>query len=96
MARNGEEAIGLVREQLFDMILMDLEMPVMNGVETTAAIRAIGNEKNVDTHHHHNRHTEDEIFNKLNTSHFSGAIIKPFLPGKIKQLIAANCHQQSD
>ena len=41
-AKNGEEALRLSQEQSFDMILMDLEMPVMNGIETTIAIRALG------------------------------------------------------
>jgi two-component system, NtrC family, response regulator HydG len=33
-ASNGEEALSLSREQAFDVILMDIKMPGMNGVET--------------------------------------------------------------
>lgn len=39
-AWNGKAAVDLVATQSFDLILMDLEMPEMNGFEATAAIRA--------------------------------------------------------
>lgn len=39
-AYNGEEAIQLVRENEFDVILMDVQMPVMNGFDATKFIRA--------------------------------------------------------
>ncbi len=39
MAANGKEAISRAREQRFDCILMDIEMPVMNGLEATRIIR---------------------------------------------------------
>ncbi len=38
-ARNGEEALRLARELSPDIVLMDLLMPVMNGVDATIAIR---------------------------------------------------------
>jgi PAS domain S-box-containing protein len=38
-AENGEEAIARVREQVFDLILMDVQMPVLDGFETTLYLR---------------------------------------------------------
>jgi DNA-binding NarL/FixJ family response regulator len=41
VASNGEEAIELVRKHDYDVVLMDVNMPVMNGVEATKAIKKL-------------------------------------------------------
>jgi PAS domain S-box-containing protein len=38
-AENGQEAINFLKENHADIILMDLQMPVMNGIEATKYIR---------------------------------------------------------
>jgi CheY-like chemotaxis protein/HPt (histidine-containing phosphotransfer) domain-containing protein len=39
LAVNGKEALEMLRQKSFDMILMDIQMPVMGGVEATRWIR---------------------------------------------------------
>lgn len=40
IARNGLEALNLFEREPFDLILMDIEMPELGGIETTARLRA--------------------------------------------------------
>jgi CheY-like chemotaxis protein len=39
---NGQDAVKAVKVHPYDVIFMDLNMPVMNGLEATATIRALG------------------------------------------------------
>ncbi len=39
-ADNGEDALALIAERHPDVVLMDLRMPVMDGIETTRQVRA--------------------------------------------------------
>jgi len=43
LAVNGRQAIEMLEEQPFDVILMDIQMPVMGGVEATRLIRVSKN-----------------------------------------------------
>jgi signal transduction histidine kinase/ActR/RegA family two-component response regulator len=41
VVENGAEALAAVRERRFDLVLMDIKMPVMDGVAATRAVRAL-------------------------------------------------------
>ena len=56
LACDGEEAVAAVENGGFDLILMDVQMPKMSGLEAAAAIRSLRTRHNPPrAHHRHDR-----------------------------------------
>ena len=77
---NGEEAISILDEQKFDMILMDIEMPIMDGLEATPIIRSKDNIPIIALTAHH----MPEKLEEFRKAGMDGHIIKPIDMPKFK------------
>lgn len=77
-AANGQEAYDLFCKNRYDLVLMDLRMPVMDGFESTALIRKVDPEIPVIALTASAFENEKE---RALSNGFSGYFIKPFLPG---------------
>ena len=87
-ARNGKEAIHLIEEKKIDLILMDIEMPVMNGLETTKIIRNEMKEPICNTPIIAlTAHNPNDFFQNFSEVGFNDLICKPYLIEKITDTI---------
>jgi CheY-like chemotaxis protein len=89
---DGIAALGVLQKKKFDMILMDINMPIINGFETTRRIRATGNDTPIIalTAYDKGEITEDAISSGMND-----IIIKPFEPVKLFQVILGQINKKS-
>ncbi|MBC8768137.1 response regulator [Arenibacter sp. BSSL-BM3] len=95
IAENGLIAINMAIENTYDMILMDLQMPVMNGFEASKAIRESGNPLNkVMPIYALSASTGMDIKNQLGEYGIDGLICKPFNPTELFKTLTTILQQK--
>lgn len=96
-ANNGKEALEKVIDNDFSMVLMDIEMPIMNGLESTKKIRNLENKKKAKVPiialSAHNINDMSEEFDEAG---FSDFLPKPYSAQKVKEIINKFCLKQSE
>jgi CheY-like chemotaxis protein len=75
-ADNGQEAVDLVKSGSFDIVLMDLQMPVMNGFDATKEIRTFSQVPILAL----TANQDEEEANFCRSIGFNSYITKPFKP----------------
>ncbi|WP_264554180.1 response regulator [Flavobacterium sp. N2038] len=81
---DGFGALKILEKEYFDLILMDINMPLMNGFETTKRIRLNGIKTPIVAL---TAFDKDEITDEAISSGINDIIIKPFEPVKLFKII---------
>jgi two-component system, chemotaxis family, chemotaxis protein CheY len=83
-AGNGAEALGALRENRVDLILCDINMPVMDGLEFVRQMGTVDNAKGVPVVMITTEGSESHVVQAL-SSGARGYIRKPFTPDQVKE-----------
>lgn len=87
-AENGKEAIDILKKENIDIVLMDIEMPVMNGLETTEYIRnQMPSPKDALPIIALTAHNPNDFFDSYHNAGFNHLLTKPYSFEKIKEII---------
>ena len=83
---DGYAALEILKTETFDLILMDINMPIINGFETTRMIRDKGITVPIVAL---TAFDKDEVTDEAKLSGMNDILIKPFEPVKLFQVISA-------
>ena len=93
VAENGVEAIEMVQSEHFDLILMDLNMPGINGMEATQRIREFNKVVPVVAL---TAVEIEEVRNQIYEAGMNDIIVKPYEPERFYQIIKRNLSGSSE
>ncbi len=87
LAANGEEAVTAVRKAPYDLVFMDIQMPVMDGLEATRTIRAMPDFAKNPPIVAMTAHTQSSDREKSLASGMNDHITKPLDPTELVQTL---------
>jgi two-component system, sensor histidine kinase and response regulator len=91
VAENGAEALELLGQFMFDAVLLDVEMPVIGGVETLVNIRANPALQELRVYAL-TAHTREPMLAAIRQAGFSGYLTKPYGPRELERLLSEKDH----
>ncbi len=91
MANNGQEAVDQVNQNHFDLVLMDMQMPVMDGIEATQILRREGHTLPIIALTANVMQKHRDAFEKAGCSGFIG---KPIDKAELRKLLKYHLHRE--
>jgi two-component system sensor histidine kinase BarA len=91
---SGQKAIDTVGSKAFDLILMDIQMPGMDGIETLQRMKA--QHEILPPIHAFTAHGGHEEQDKYLQLGFNGVLTKPLTPAQLEQFLKAQAHEQQN
>jgi len=84
---DGQQALKVVQEEEYDIVFMDIQMPIMDGISATKKIRALGDKYKklpiigltANTNEHHLKEARNAGMNDF--------VFKPFQPGALRRSV---------
>jgi two-component system chemotaxis response regulator CheY len=83
-AGNGSEALDILRQQKVDLVLSDINMPVMDGLEFVRQLRSLDNAQGVPVVMITTEGSEAHVLEAISYG-ARGYIRKPFTPDQMRQ-----------
>jgi len=93
-AANGAEALGVLNQSKVDLILCDINMPVMDGLEFVKQLPGVENAKGAPVVMITTEGSENHVVQAL-TAGARGYIRKPFTPDQVKEHVLPVLGQKS-
>lgn len=87
-AKDGQQAVELAQKQRYDLILLDIRMPEMDGYQAARAIRELGDHNAQVPLIALTADTRQEVENHAESAHFTDIVTKPFDPDELQKKIA--------
>jgi signal transduction histidine kinase/ActR/RegA family two-component response regulator len=92
VARNGEVAVAMCRANSYDIILMDIQMPVMDGITASKQIRTFNSTVPIIALSASN---SNEIFGDVVAAGMSDSVSKPFNPNDLFKMLLKWADEQT-
>ena len=83
-AGNGSEALEILRREKVDLVLSDINMPVMDGLEFVRQLRSVENAQGIPVVMITTEGSESHVMEAISCG-ARGYIRKPFTPDQMKQ-----------
>lgn len=97
MTKNGKELIKVYNKEDFDLILMDLQMPVMDGYQATATIRGMSKiEKAMIPIIALSAFSQEEVKEEAKAYKMDGYMTKPFNPNELYELLSFYSNKKAE